>query len=61
MRAHAQRYRIIYKIDTPSKLVTILALGLRREGDRADIYDLAQRLIRRGFLLLITLLLIDVL
>jgi len=52
VRAYAQRYRIIYRINVSSKKVIILVLGLRKEGDRADIYRLAERLIKAGLLLL---------
>lgn len=55
LRAHSQRYRITYKLNTPSKEVVVLALGLRKEGDRADIYNLVERLLNRGLLLLLTL------
>ncbi len=53
LRVFAQRYRIIYKLYVPSKEVVVLALGLRKEGDRADIYSLVERLINKGLLLLL--------
>jgi hypothetical protein len=31
-------------------VVYIVALGLRKEGDKVDVYDLAQRLLRQGLL-----------
>ena len=37
-RAGGQRYRIIYHLDTPGQVMTVLALGLRSEGSRSDIY-----------------------
>jgi mRNA interferase RelE/StbE len=54
VRAYRQRYRIIYKLNTEQKEVVVVALGIRREGDRADIYALAKRLIRAGLLTLLT-------
>ena len=48
MRAEAQRYRIIYKVDRQAGRVFILTIGLRKQGDRADVYTLAERLIRFG-------------
>lgn len=48
VRAAAQRYRIIYRADRGSVLVLIMAIGLRRDGDRSDIYALAQKMIRLG-------------
>lgn len=47
-RAVGQRYRLIYRID--EALVTIVAVGLRRAGDRDDVYALAERLTRLGLL-----------
>lgn len=47
-RAVGQRYRIIYRADRGRVVVLVLAVGLRREGDKADIYALAQKLIRLG-------------
>ena len=37
-RAGGQRYRIIYHLDASRQLLTVLALGLRSEGSRSDIY-----------------------
>ena len=50
MRAIGQRYRIIYKLKDEQILVIVAALGMRREGDRSDIYKIAERLLRSGFL-----------
>lgn len=48
VRAVGQRCRIIYRVDRGRVVVFVVAVGLRREGDRADIYALAQKLIRLG-------------
>lgn len=48
LRAVGQRYRIIYRVDRRRVLVIVVAVGLRKEGDRQDIYRLAQKLIRLG-------------
>jgi mRNA interferase RelE/StbE len=50
VRAIGQRYRIIYKLKDEQVLVIVAALGMRREGDRSDIYKIAERLLRSGFL-----------
>jgi mRNA interferase RelE/StbE len=50
MRAIGQRYRIIYKLKDEQVLVIVAAVGMRREGDRSDIYKIAERLLRSGFL-----------
>ncbi len=49
-RAVGQRYRIIYRVDGVNVLITVIALGIRRGGDRDDVYALAERLARLGLL-----------
>ena len=46
MRAAAGRYRVIYRIENDRLIVLVLAVGIRRESDRRDIYRVARRLIR---------------
>jgi len=46
VRAVGQRYRIIYRVERAQVVVLIVAVGLRKAGDRHDIYRLAQKLIR---------------
>ena len=48
VRAVGRRYRIVYRVDRGRVVVLVLAAGLRKEGDRTDIYALAHRLIRLG-------------
>ena len=48
LRAVRQRYRIIYRVDRGKITVLVVAVGLRQEGDRRDIYALARKLIRLG-------------
>lgn len=43
LRAVGQRYRIVYRIDEPSKTVYIVAAGLRRQGSKRDVYELLTR------------------
>ncbi len=50
LRAVGQRYRIIYRVDRGQILVTVVAVGIRKEGDRRDIYILAKKLLRAGLL-----------
>jgi len=50
VRAVGQRYRIIYRIDNDKVVVLRVAAGIRREGDRIDIYALAKKLIRARLL-----------
>jgi len=46
----AGRYRVIYRILKDTVTVHILAAGVRREGDKRDIYEIAQKLIRAKLL-----------
>ena len=46
LRASGQRYRIIYRVEKQTVSVYVVALGLRKEGDRKDIYSLATKLLR---------------
>ncbi len=50
LRAAGQRYRIIYKVEKTKVTVFIVALGIRKEGSKADIYELARKLLRLGLL-----------
>lgn len=44
--AVGQRYRILYRVDRAKMTVSIMAIGIRKEGSREDIYFLAQKLFR---------------
>lgn len=48
LRAASQRYRIAYRIDNGMVRVLVVAIGIRKEGDKYDVYRLAQRLVRLG-------------
>lgn len=50
VHAVGQRYRIIYQLEHETIVVHIVALGIRKEGDRHDVYRLAKRLLRQGLL-----------
>lgn len=50
LRAIGQRYRIIYKLENEQVIVIVVAVGIRKEGDRADIYRIAERLLRSGLM-----------
>jgi mRNA interferase RelE/StbE len=50
VRAAGQRYRIIYKLDGAQIIVYVVYLGIRREGDKHDVYALAQKLVKLGLL-----------
>ena len=42
----AGRYRVIYQVDRKKSRVVVLVVGLRKSGDKADVYSLARRLFR---------------
>ena len=48
IRAVGQRYRIVYKVDRGIVTVFVVSVGIRKEGDRSDVYRLAQKLVRLG-------------
>src|SRR2546421_7356081 len=50
VRAIGQRYRIIYKVERDRVIVFVVAVGIRKEGDRSDIYQIAARLMRSGLI-----------
>ncbi|MEK6725927.1 MAG: type II toxin-antitoxin system RelE/ParE family toxin [Deltaproteobacteria bacterium] len=48
VRTVGQRYRILYKIENEKVIVFIIAVGIRKEGSKSDIYNLAKKLLRLG-------------
>ena len=50
IRAVGQRYRVIYTLEDEIVTVFVVALGIRKEGDKSDIYALVRKLLRRGLL-----------
>ena len=46
IRAVGQRYRIMYQIRDNDIVVVIVAIGIRRDGAKDDIYNLAKKLFR---------------
>lgn len=46
IRTAGQRYRIIYQIRGNDIVVVIVAIGIRRDGSKDDIYNLAKKLFR---------------
>jgi mRNA interferase RelE/StbE len=46
LRSSGQRYRIIYRVERSRVLVLIVAVGIRKQGSRRDVYELAQKLLR---------------
>ena len=43
VRAAGQRYRVIYQIAMLENIVTVVVIGIRKEGDKRDVYRLASK------------------
>jgi mRNA interferase RelE/StbE len=50
VKAIGQRYRIIFKVERDRVIVVVVAVGIRKEGDRSDIYKIAVHLMRSGLI-----------
>jgi mRNA interferase RelE/StbE len=50
IRAVGQRYRILYRVEAEQVIVVVVALGIRKEGSKTDVYALAKKLARLGLL-----------
>jgi mRNA interferase RelE/StbE len=46
VRAVRKRYRIVYYVQHEEVIVAVVAVGIRKEGDRSDIYQQAALLIK---------------
>lgn len=46
----AGRYRVIYEVDDNATVVWVVAAGIRKEGDKKDIYKVAKKLLRLGLI-----------
>ena len=46
----AGRYRIIYQVEKAEMRVIVLVVGKRKEGDKADVYELTKKLLRHGLI-----------
>lgn len=46
VRAVGQRYRIIYRVYLEQVIVLIVGVGLRKQGDKGDIYALIERFLK---------------
>jgi len=50
VRAAGQRYRIIFKVLQDQIIVIVVAVGIRKAGDKKDIYELMKKYIKVGIL-----------
>ena len=44
------RYRIIYRVDQDIVSVFVVAAGIRKAGDKNDVYEVMRRYVRLGFI-----------
>jgi mRNA interferase RelE/StbE len=44
------RYRVIYEVQKQVVTVYVLAAGIRKQGDKKDIYEIAKKLLKAGLL-----------
>lgn len=47
VRAAGQRYRIIYQVGVLEGVVTVVVIGIRKEGDKRDAYRIASKRLGR--------------
>ena len=45
IRTAGQRYRVIFKVEADKLIVYVVAVGIRKDGSSADIYQLARKLL----------------
>ena len=50
IRTAGQRYRIIYLVEKQEVVVLVVGIGIRKSGDRKDIYSLMKKLVNSGLL-----------
>lgn len=50
VEAVGKRYRIIYRVDRAEAAVAVVLAGLRKAGDKRDVYALAKKLLKQGLL-----------
>jgi mRNA interferase RelE/StbE len=49
-RAAGQRYRVVYRVENDRKRVLVYMISIRKEGNRKDVYALAEHLVQRGLI-----------
>jgi mRNA interferase RelE/StbE len=50
VEAERGRYRIVYHVQRQTVIVVVAAVGLRKEGDKGDVYVLLGKLLRQGLI-----------
>lgn len=47
VRAAGQRYRVVYEVGVLEGVVTVVVVGIRKAGDKRDVYRVASKRLRR--------------
>ena len=47
VRAAGQRYRVVYQVATLEGVVTVVVVGIRKEGDKRDVYRVASKRLKK--------------
>ena len=50
VRAVGQRYRVLFRLEADQIIVVVVAMGIRKDGDKKDVYALAKKMARLGLL-----------
>jgi len=50
VRAVGQRYRIIYQLEEEQVVVIVVTIGIRKDSDKKDAYELAKKLAKLNLL-----------
>lgn len=45
VRALGQRYRILYRLEQGEVVILVLAVGIRKQGSKRDVYAMARKLV----------------
>lgn len=48
VRAAGQRYRVVYQVAMLEGMVTVVVIGIRKEGDKRDAYRVASKRLGKG-------------
>ena len=48
VRAAGQRCRVVYRIASLEGVVTVVVVGIRKEGDKKDVYRVANKRLEKG-------------
>ena len=46
VRAGGQRYRVVYQVGVLENVVTVVVVGIRKQGDKRDVYRVASKRLR---------------